>query len=118
MAGVIADETDALLLENPHRGNEMRQALVRASDAKAEKEQLSEYRRVADAYRESMLGRLTESQRAALELHEMEGLSDRDIATIIGSSPHSVVELRRKAKRICQLLVKRGELPAPPRAED
>lgn len=60
------------------------------------------------------LSRCTIRQRAALELFEMDGLSDAEIARRIGSTPAWFRKLRHTAKRHIRDLVSRGTLPPPP----
>jgi DNA-directed RNA polymerase specialized sigma24 family protein len=66
-------------------------------------------------YEEAMLlGHLTPSQRAALELHVMDSLPDKEIAARVGCSEKSVRTLRRVACRRLRLLLERGLVPPPP----
>jgi len=68
-------------------------------------------------WEEAALSVLTPLQRAALELHEMDGLSDEQIAGRIGSTAASVQKLRGMAKRRIRELVNRGELRPPTSAD-
>jgi DNA-directed RNA polymerase specialized sigma24 family protein len=70
------------------------------------------------AYEDELLKRLSNSQRAALELHEMDGLSDREIALRVGCSARSLPELRRRAKIACRTIVNAGVVPPPPFEDD
>ena len=67
------------------------------------------------SYEEAVLfTRLTSTQRAALELHVMDELTDREIAVRVACSEKSVRALRRVARRRLRLLLEQGLVPPPP----
>jgi DNA-directed RNA polymerase specialized sigma24 family protein len=65
------------------------------------------------AWEDAALSLLTPLQRTALELHEMDGLSDKQIAEQIGSTSSSVQKLRSTAKRRLRELLARGDILPP-----
>jgi len=60
------------------------------------------------------LQELNGAQRSALELYEMDGVHDREIALLLGYSEKSVRALRARAKARIRHLVAAGALPPPP----
>lgn len=66
------------------------------------------------AWEEHLLGRLSTRQRAALELHVMDGMSDEEIAVIVDASPKSIKVLRSRAKAKLRALIQRRRVPPPP----
>lgn len=83
----------------------------------ADREEVRRYRQLLWQYEERLLGQLSQGQRAALELHIMDGLSDRDIAALTGLSVRSLPQLRHSAKNVCRSLITRGIVPSPPTPE-
>lgn len=74
-----------------------------------------QYREILWQWEDAAMAKRSPAQRAALESHVMDEVSDAVIAERIGCSRKSVKVLRNRAKHRLQLLVARGDLPLPPR---
>lgn len=82
--------------------------------ADSEAENRRAYRLALWEWAETAMKHLTTQQRGALELHAMDGLSDHDIAALLGCAQGSVRVLRATAKKRLRDLVDRGVIPMPP----
>ncbi len=79
---------------------------------------LAAYRAVLWQWEERLLGTLSAGERAALELHVMDGRSDREIADEHGLSVDSVRTLRRRALEKCRQRILTSRAPPPPDPPD
>lgn len=103
--------------EEWHRSREVRgERTVDRLVADHDGEDWRAYRLALWAWEDAAMGHLTTLQRGALELHVMDGLSDTDIAALLGCSRASVRVLRATAKKRLRALIRRGIIPKPPRS--
>lgn len=108
-------EIDSILAEAPSLHFELDRAVVSTAIRSMCADEDRRYREALWAYEtETMLKHLTPNQRAALELHIMDELTDREIAESAGCSVRSVSHLRRTAIRRCRALIEVAGTPDRP----
>lgn len=108
-------EIDSILAEPPSLHSELDRAVVSTAVRSQDADEDRLYREALWEYETgTMLNHLTPDQRAALELHIMDELTDREIAESAGCSVRSVSHLRRTAICRCRALIEVAGTPDRP----
>jgi DNA-directed RNA polymerase specialized sigma24 family protein len=90
-----------------------------ATESGAPNEATQRYRLALWEYEDQiLLAHLTVGQRAALEMHVMDDLSDGEIADIAALRQSALRALRHTAKGRLRQLIRNGEIPLPPTVDE